>query len=106
MNESRKTGVESMSRKTWEQLRRSRNQVFFFLNFAIELKEDFPEGYRHWTTRSRSWILAGPPTNTFKYQLREAFQSKKQPNLGISPNRGGSSKNQKSPKFQLGKVQN
>ena len=37
--------------------------------------------------------------------LREAFQSKKERNLGISPNRGGSSKNQKSPKFQLGKVQ-
>ena len=35
--------------------------------------------------------------------IREAFQSKKQPNLGIS--RGGSSKNQKSHKFQLGKVQ-
>ena len=41
--------------------------------------------------------------------LREAFQTKKRANLGISPNRGeegGSSKNQKSPKFQLGKVQN
>ena len=39
-------------------------------------------------------------------RLREAFQSKKQQNLGISPNRGGgeSSKNQKSPRFQLGKV--
>ena len=38
--------------------------------------------------------------------LREAFQSKKQQNLGISPNRGGeSSKNQKSSKFQLGIVQ-
>ena len=37
--------------------------------------------------------------------IREAFQSKKQLNLGISPNRGGgSSKNQKSAKFQLGKV--
>ena len=40
--------------------------------------------------------------------LREAFQSKKQQNLVIRPNRGGegSSKNQKSPKFQLGIVQN
>ena len=40
--------------------------------------------------------------------LREAFQSKKRGNLGNGPNRGGggSSKNQKSPKFQLGKVQN
>ena len=38
--------------------------------------------------------------------IREAFQSKNQRNLGISPNRGGSSKNQKSPKFQLGIVQN
>ena len=39
-------------------------------------------------------------------QLREAFQSKNQRNLGISPNGGGASKNQKSPKFQLGIVQN
>ena len=37
--------------------------------------------------------------------IREAFQLKKQRNLGISPNRGGeSSKNQKKPKFQLGIV--
>ena len=44
---------------------------------------------------------------SLEISLREAFQSKKQQNLGISPNRGaGSSKNQKSPKFQLGKVQN
>ena len=33
------------------------------------------------------------------FKLREAFQSKKQRNLGISPN-------QKSPNFQFGKVQN
>ena len=39
------------------------------------------------------------------YLLREAFQSKNQRNLGISPNRGGGGR-QKSPKFQLGKVQN
>ena len=45
MNGSRKTGVESMSRNTWEQLRRSINQLFYFLNFTIELEEDFPEGY-------------------------------------------------------------
>ena len=39
--------------------------------------------------------------------LREAFQSKKQGNLGIGPNRGGGGirkKNQKNTKFQLGKV--
>ena len=41
-----------------------------------------------------------------KIRIREAFQSKKQPNLGISPNRGGVVKKSKSPKFQLGKVQN
>ena len=37
-----------------------------------------------------------------KIMVREAFQSKKRGNLGISPNRGegGSPKNQKSPKFQ------
>ena len=40
-------------------------------------------------------------------ELREAFQSKKQRNLGIwHLGGGGSSKNQKSPKFQLGIVQN
>ena len=40
--------------------------------------------------------------------LREAFQSKKQRNFGIRHlgGEGGASKNQKSPKFQLGKVQN
>ena len=39
--------------------------------------------------------------------LGEAFQSKKRGNLGISQTMGeGASKNQKSPKFQLGKVQN
>ena len=35
----------SMSRKTGEPLRRSMNQVFNFLNFTIELEEDFHEGY-------------------------------------------------------------
>ena len=35
--------------------------------------------------------------------LREASQTKKRGNLGNGPNRGG---RQKSPKFQLGKVQN
>ena len=34
------------------------------------------------------------------------FPIEKATKLGISPNRGGSSKNQKSPKFQLGIVQN
>ena len=43
---------------------------------------------------------------TLENDLREAFQSKKQRNLGISPNSWGLSKNEKSPKFQLGKVQN
>ena len=40
--------------------------------------------------------------------LREAFQSKNWGNFGLGPNtgEGGLSKNQKSPKFQLGKVQN
>ena len=39
--------------------------------------------------------------------LREAFQTKKRGNLGLGPIRGGgSSKNQKNPKFQLGKAQN
>ena len=40
------------------------------------------------------------------YLFREAFQSKKRGHFGNGPNRGGgSSKNQKSPNFQLGKVQ-
>ena len=37
--------------------------------------------------------------------LRGAFKIKKRRNLGKVPNRGGSSKIQKGPKFQLGKVQ-
>ena len=49
----------------------------------------------------------GQAPSWYQYtRLREAFQSKKQQNLGICPNkRGGSSKNQKSLNFQLGIVQ-
>ena len=40
-----RSGRESMSRKTGEQLRRGMNQVFSLLNFTIELEENVPEGY-------------------------------------------------------------
>ena len=36
--------------------------------------------------------------------LREAIQSKKRGNLGNGPNGGGSSKNQKTPKFHLNSI--
>ena len=35
------------------------------------------------------WIQSSKKSGFQNITLREAFQSKKQPNLGISPNRGG-----------------
>ena len=63
-----------------------------------------------WMRQTGCWIrgLRTRSENIEMKGFREAFQSKKQRNLGIRHlgGGGGSSKNQKSPKFQLGKVQN
>ena len=40
-----KDSVRSETNRTGEELKKSMNEIFLFLNFTIELEEDFEDGY-------------------------------------------------------------